>query len=167
MKLSKLEKKLLKSVSDYYPPVWSEVESKKIKTIDERPLASEPHLSKAFSKYSKEELEAAMKHLEGIQCIKKVYLYSPEDFEELTLSPGNSMRVPFSKGGSGTFGYQATQDGREMLENLPSTKFFVFIGNSFKKLFEDNLPKVLLLILGVLGVIRFQWILSKLQNLFR
>jgi len=123
-------------------------------------------LIKAHPSRSKNEVETAVKRLEGFLCVKKIYLYAKTDFTELHLAPGKKIRVGSSKPGSGVEGYQVTQFGKETLDAFPSAKLKKLWNHCWKKFAEDYLVSVIIFLLGMLLSSLFGWDLQKLLKTF-
>jgi hypothetical protein len=118
VELSSLEKQLLQFIDKQFPLPWDHSAADEILTRDEKPLVTEADLAAAIPSTQYEEIAPALKRLLALQCVKKVYLYAPDDFSEVQVATGRTLRMPVAKAGGGVSGYQVTQLGKDTIAEV-------------------------------------------------
>lgn len=114
MKLTRLEKQLLRFVEEKFPIEWEKT-PQEYQTKEEKPLVTEEEIKAQFPKQNATDVSAAIKKLCTFLLIKKEYLYVTTDFIEVATSPGSIIRMPGAKTGDGVDGYQVTKLGKETI----------------------------------------------------
>jgi hypothetical protein len=150
VKLSKLAKQVLLFIDRQYPKAWEPSKSDEIIAKGERPLTTEDDLRMRFTGLRQAGLAEAVSTLIGYQFVAKVYLHAPDDFTEVAVAPGKTLRVPVAKPGAGVIAYQVTQAGKEAVAQFPSSKAKRVLSKLAAKGMEDYLLYALMFVFGLL-----------------
>ncbi len=149
MKLSRIEKQVLKDIEKQFPIEWTETSGDYL-TKEELPLATEEDIKARLPKVQPSEVSAAITKLCTHLHIKKVYLFSPDDFSTVQACAGSTLRMPLAKPGKGVDGYQVTKRGKEAIADFWTEKAKKTLKEQGKKLVEDKLRDVLFFLAGSL-----------------
>ena len=95
MKLTRLEKRVLRFIDKHFPAAWESANAEAVLTKQERPLATKVELTAAFPGYPAEAVDAAVKKLVAFGCVKEVYLYAEDDFSEIRPAPAEYCECPW------------------------------------------------------------------------
>jgi hypothetical protein len=133
----------------------SRTEKDAIIAIGERPIPSEGEIIDHFPKIPKDDLIQCISKLVEFQLVKKVYLYSKDQFADLTLSAGPTTRNKLGgKGGGGYYAYQITEHGQAALKASFASKARDAAPSIAWKAFEKpTVALVGVLALSAIGVI--------------
>ncbi len=148
MKLTRLEKQLLRAIQDHYPFIWNKDEAEEILTKLEKPLITKEDLVNRFRTYAPDEIEKSIKRLISYQCVKEVYLYEEGDYITRILRPGKSIRVVPIKMGKGKNGLQITSYGKEITSTFFRNRASVILSQWGKKIIEEQVPLFIAFLLG-------------------
>jgi hypothetical protein len=124
MKISLLERKLLRFIDKHYPIAWDRLDEKEIIAVGERQLPSLGDISRSFDKNQPAEISNALKSLIGYQYVAEVYLRSREDYEEVTIAAGKKLRMLSSAKGTGVDALQITSIGKSAIESFWDSKLW-------------------------------------------
>jgi hypothetical protein len=115
MKLSRLERSVLRSIKREYTIVY-DPSDKSIIAVGERSLLTAEAIS-TKCKTPLESTKAAVSKLVSYQCIAKVYLFSTSEFKQQWMG-GKVLRLPLAAPPAGKHCDQMTNFGQEVLGGL-------------------------------------------------
>ncbi len=150
MKLTILERRILRFIDRRYPIARNESDSKKMVAIGERPLPTAEEVTQQFNRCRRNEITKAITTLIGYQCVEVVYLYDRSDFREIGLLAGQTVRLPVAKPENGMHALQVTEIGKTTIHEFLDSKAWRLLSNGVAKAAEEYLPLIVSFLLGVL-----------------
>lgn len=151
MKLSSLEKRILKYILEQYPDTAHYAADDKYPLADECPLPTTQKIGEAHPDATAEQVNAAVTRLVSLKLVQDIYLYTSSEVVRAKGGAGKGVKIPLAIDGSGPTGYQATAFG-ETTRNDFWDKWLKEQGTKFAESLAKEYGAKILAALGGFGL---------------